>query len=554
MSSNINPEAVNTFNPLSITFNDGDVGNVQPAGESSKAPPPRDSTDKEVPLIGTGTVPVDNDNDGEEHAVVNENGKAKISHGRPIKATNLSIEDQIIIRMKRERRSDRDIADHLRAQGNVNYVTKTIGTRWARLRAKIATHRDKQLDDGEVNWTSKEVNYSISLYSSTYFFFKILTIYQDLTLISAVIRAKSTMAKLVAETEAKIWNIAVRELHSADRELVYSTRACRERYQTITEGNVSWYPELSESSLRQAVDYAEENLSRFKREFREADLEADEEIQCVITLHQDDEHTPLASPKIAAANTAAVTIADDAETVLDTEMNGLPLWISRASRQDAEVKAAFDQLEVINLPPVQAMKRKDLIAELSTRGFQSGGTVDQLRVIARRARNGHIDMPKSIVPLMDINAFKKVLRQRKVWEIDSADEDDVGYLEGRTDKEKKGGRIKVIPKNLVKNVKRKASAEQSPAPGDSILAAMQPPRGCPTKRLRPAEALAGTATQQPVDLHGLTAMMAPANSGLDLVSPLQAVHYEGTEIEQVAEKEGKDLDSDSLPDFEEDDP
>ena len=54
--------------------------------------------------------------------------------------------------MKAKHYNDRDIAQHLRDRGFVNYVPKTIGTRWARLRFRIAEHQDQVLDSGEAYW------------------------------------------------------------------------------------------------------------------------------------------------------------------------------------------------------------------------------------------------------------------------------------------------------------------------------------------------------------------------------------------------------------------
>ena len=373
------------------------------------------------------------------------------------------------------------------------------------------------------------------------------------------------MAKLVAETEAKMWNIAVKELHAADRELVYSTRACRERYQSLVGGNVSWYPELSGSELRQAAAHTEANLLRFKREFREADLEADEEVKLVITLHQDDEHSSPASANVPAITTATPAVNDN-DTVVGNEMFGLPLWMSRASRQDTAIAVATARLEAIELPPVQAMSRKELVAELSTRGFQSGGTVDQLRAITRKARQGKTDMPKSTVPLMAIEAFQKILRQTKVWEIDSDVEDEA---KGPDDSaEKRGGRVKVISKDIIKNGKRKVSAEQSIAPGESLLAAIQQAEGPPTKKSRLAatsidpllQSIQEVTSQAPMVPMASTpslASLALSHLGLVDATPSQKIHHQDTPADQDASQEsdsdhGDDLE-DSFPNFEEED-
>lgn len=153
-------------NSLSITFNEGDIESIQADGKLIPTATSRGSTDEQAAATRESTGLVDdNTNDEEQPAAVKAKEKSKGMSGRPINATDISVEDQIIIRMKRERRSDKEIADHLRTECNCHYVPKTIGTRWARLRAKIAVLKDKQLETGEVNWTTKEVSSFTFLHS-----------------------------------------------------------------------------------------------------------------------------------------------------------------------------------------------------------------------------------------------------------------------------------------------------------------------------------------------------------------------------------------------------
>ena len=86
----------------------------------------------------------------------------KVSGGRSAVArrvsADLNSDDEILVRMKQEGRTDRDIANTLKAAGRVNYNQKTIGSRWKRLRIALAARKDKELDAGFANWLVADVN------------------------------------------------------------------------------------------------------------------------------------------------------------------------------------------------------------------------------------------------------------------------------------------------------------------------------------------------------------------------------------------------------------
>ena len=98
----------------------------------------------------------------------------RVAVSRPV-SKDLNSDDEIIVSMKRKHISDRKIATYLRETGRVNYNPKTIGmcflrrqesptdilgTRFMRIRTKLAEARDAQLDAGEITWTSKDVSIS----------------------------------------------------------------------------------------------------------------------------------------------------------------------------------------------------------------------------------------------------------------------------------------------------------------------------------------------------------------------------------------------------------
>ena len=72
-------------------------------------------------------------------------------------SADLNSDDEILVRMKQDGRTDKEIADTLKAAGRVNYNQKTIGSRWKRLRIALAARKDKELDAGFANWLVADV-------------------------------------------------------------------------------------------------------------------------------------------------------------------------------------------------------------------------------------------------------------------------------------------------------------------------------------------------------------------------------------------------------------
>ena len=73
-------------------------------------------------------------------------------------SANLNSDDEIIVRMKQEKRTDREIAQALKNAGRVDYHIKTIGSRWKRLRIALAAAKDKELDAGYEDWHAIDVS------------------------------------------------------------------------------------------------------------------------------------------------------------------------------------------------------------------------------------------------------------------------------------------------------------------------------------------------------------------------------------------------------------
>lgn len=66
-------------------------------------------------------------------------------------------DDELIVKMKEEKFTDKQIAARLREEGRVNYHYKTIGSRWARIKRSLEKKNDEDLDDQLTDWHEGDV-------------------------------------------------------------------------------------------------------------------------------------------------------------------------------------------------------------------------------------------------------------------------------------------------------------------------------------------------------------------------------------------------------------
>lgn len=67
-------------------------------------------------------------------------------------------DDELIVKMKEEKFTDKQIAARLREEGRVNYHYKTIGSRWARIKRALEKKNDQDLDDQLTDWHEGDVS------------------------------------------------------------------------------------------------------------------------------------------------------------------------------------------------------------------------------------------------------------------------------------------------------------------------------------------------------------------------------------------------------------
>lgn len=85
----------------------------------------------------------------------------RLSGGRPPLAkkvtADLDSDDELIVKMKQAKYLEKDIAARLAAEGRTSYHSKTIGTRWARLKKALQEKQDKLLDGDLTDWHDGDV-------------------------------------------------------------------------------------------------------------------------------------------------------------------------------------------------------------------------------------------------------------------------------------------------------------------------------------------------------------------------------------------------------------
>lgn len=69
-------------------------------------------------------------------------------------------DDEVIVKMKAEKYTDKQIAARLREEGRVNYHFKTISSRWVRIKHALEKKQDQDLDDQLTDWHEGDVGQS----------------------------------------------------------------------------------------------------------------------------------------------------------------------------------------------------------------------------------------------------------------------------------------------------------------------------------------------------------------------------------------------------------
>ena len=166
-------------------------------------------------------------------------------------SANLNSDDEIIVRMKQDRRTDRDIAQALKNAGRVDYNVKTIGSRWKRLRLALAEARDKELDAGYEDWHAIEVSILKD------FLLEHTEASQDLNLLRAVETAERIVYQLKQNIEGMRWEIVAGKLRELQPNSQYSKNACHRRFESLQNGTATVPTELDDNPQQRKAKSAE---------------------------------------------------------------------------------------------------------------------------------------------------------------------------------------------------------------------------------------------------------------------------------------------------------
>jgi len=149
----------------------------------------------------------------------------RVKGGRPAISKpvtpDLDTEDQIIVRMKQAKYLERDIAKYLADQGLIKYNIKTIGTRWARIKKKLAEHQDELLDADLTDWHDGD----------------------DDVLREAIAKADKEIEAEVEKVRAKKWQKVAEYSKAMKPVMNFSQNACRKRYDALLDGSAKPAPE-----------------------------------------------------------------------------------------------------------------------------------------------------------------------------------------------------------------------------------------------------------------------------------------------------------------------
>ncbi|KAF2016282.1 hypothetical protein BU24DRAFT_480872 [Aaosphaeria arxii CBS 175.79] len=137
----------------------------------------------------------------------------RISHTRRITA-ELDSDDELIITMRDKGYSDQQIADHLSKEGRTRYERKSVATRIGRIKLAQAKNIDNLLEQGLKEWKYEDDVRLLEAYALA-----------DVQVNYEIERARAWRFKKVSD-----------QMRRADKDCIFSEKACRDRYQALMNG------------------------------------------------------------------------------------------------------------------------------------------------------------------------------------------------------------------------------------------------------------------------------------------------------------------------------
>ncbi|KAI9810919.1 MAG: hypothetical protein M1827_005778 [Pycnora praestabilis] len=164
--------------------------------------------------------------------------RVRVTGGRPALPKKVvadhDSDDALIVKMKQERFTDKQVAEHLKKERRVKFDSKTISSRYVRLKRVLAARTDELLDEGLTDWHEGE----------------------DKLLLKAKEQADDYIVTLLGKVEAKRWQKVAQLLKDLKPSTNYSQNACKNRYQALEDGTASIPPELSDHPVQRAAEKA----------------------------------------------------------------------------------------------------------------------------------------------------------------------------------------------------------------------------------------------------------------------------------------------------------
>ncbi|KAI9724357.1 MAG: hypothetical protein M1812_000425 [Candelaria pacifica] len=191
------------------------------------------------------------------HSTIRERKKMRVEGGRtaiPKKiVADVDSEDEIIVRMKEEGFTDSKIRDHLISEGRTKYNSKTISSRWGRLRRVLEARNDQLLDEQMIDWHAGE----------------------DELLLEAVVKANAEVDHRKEKIEAQRWKFVADCLRKLKPTASYSKNACQTRFEALQDGTASIPPELDDNPEKRAAEMAARTLEKEEKVQANAKLTED---------------------------------------------------------------------------------------------------------------------------------------------------------------------------------------------------------------------------------------------------------------------------------------
>ena len=164
---------------------------------------------------------------------------------------NLDSDDEIIVKMKQEKYSDKEVVERLIKEGRTKYHHKTISSRWVRLKRVLAAHEEELLDEQLTDWHDGEVSQYDEFVSD-----HALSFEKDALLLEAVALADREIYRRKQKVAGEKWKIVADHLKTSKLTTNYSKNACRKRFEALEDGTATIPPELADKPEERLAERA----------------------------------------------------------------------------------------------------------------------------------------------------------------------------------------------------------------------------------------------------------------------------------------------------------